>query len=405
MMILHHEKPQLKRVLVVGTFMHQLGHYSTFPHDLANGFFLNGAEVTLIAPLKPAQETPANIPYRFICLEEETPTRNPIAKKVWELLRHSPILLALVWIAFKTQPNDYELVYWTDFKADNQQSTWILAFAQWLGIYRHNTAFTEHYEFSWKKHRLQRLLKMDRLRLRKIQFITHSKELLKWTQLNMRWPEKGIYIPWGLWPIQDEKIDRPTARSRLEIANNSRVLLVFGVQAIVRKNIGVLAEAIDAMELPTPLTIVFAGPRTATEEAHPFDKPTLKSKPNLTVIRNEGFIENKTADLYFTAADGVWAYYRNFIGASGVLCQAMAHGRLSICAKNAECGAPASDYRISLMPSNTSIEELKGTLFEFLQMCPEKQSAYEASARIAAEDLAWPRITKKIIECTTTTNS
>jgi hypothetical protein len=386
-----------KRILVVGPFMHRLGHYSTFPHDLARGFALNGAQVTVLAPAQPALATPADAPYRLISLATLAAPGGAVARAAWYALQRAPILLALFWIALNTRTGDYDLVYWTDFKPDNQQSTWPLAIARCMGLYRHRTAFTEHYNFSWTRHRLQRLLRLDSLRLRKITLIVHSRKLLEWVRLNMAWPDKGHYVPWGLWPVDPTHLDRTAARRALGMAEDARVLLVFGMQAIRRKHVDTLGAAIDRMTLDRPLTLVFAGIRTSHDEEHPFDAPALLAKPQLTVMRHEHFLDDDAVTRHFAAADAVWACYRDFMGASGVLCQAIAHRRLALCADAAESGALVADYGFGLMPARTDVEGVQQTLCRFIGMSAGEQASYEANTVAAARELAWPRVAQRIL--------
>lgn len=386
-----------KRILVVGPFMHRPGHFTTYPTDLARGFVINGAAVTLLSPFAPALPIPSEAPYRYLCLAAMQPEFGKLMAAVWKRLHNAPHLLALVWIVLYTRKGDYDLVYWTDFKSDNQQSTWPLAVARTLGFFRHRTAFTEHHNFNWTRHRLQRLLRLDRLRLHNIKLIVHSTKLLDWVRLNMGWPEKGQYVPYGLWPRPSSHSDRLAAREKLGIAPDARVLLVFGIQAIRRKEIDTLANALETLTLDRPLVVVFAGMRTR-DEAHPFDAPNLRDKPNLTVHRHESFIADNEVNAHFAAADAVWAYYGSFIGASGVLMQAIAYSRLSICANAGESGDLARQYGIGLLPPTDDAAGVAQVLQRFMTLSAQEQSGFEAAACAAASELAWPNAMQKILD-------
>lgn len=388
-----------KRILVVGPFMHQPGHFTTYPTDLARGFVINGAEVTLLSPFAPALPIPPDAPYRHLCLAAMQLDFGKLMSAAWRRLQNAPILLALAWIVLNTHKGDYDLVYWTDFKPDNQQSTWPLALARALGLYRHRTALTEHHNFSWSRHRLQRLFRLDRLRLRNIKLIVHSIKLLDWVRLNMGWPGKGQYVPYGLWPAPASPYDRLAARSILGIAPDARVLLVFGIQAIRRKEIDTLATALETLTLDRPLVVVFAGMRIR-DEAHPFDAPTLRGKPHLTVHRHEIFIAEDEVNAHFAAADAVWAYYGSFIGASGVLTQAIAYGRLSICANAGESGDLARQYGIGCSPPTDDAAGVAQVLRRFMTLSADEQAGFEAAACAAASELAWPNVTRKILDYT-----
>lgn len=384
-------------VLIVAPFMHKSGHFTTFPADLARGFGLNGAAVTLLTPFEPAVSLPSAAPWRTVCLASEQTSFSRFMAWIWSRFQHAPILLALAWITCHTRKGDYDLVYWTDFLPDNQQSVWPLAWARLLGLYRHRTAFTEHHHFNWQRHRLSRRFKLDRLRLAGLCVIVHSRALLDALRKTMAWPDKARYIPWGLWPTPASEMDRAEARARLEIPSSSRVLLVFGIQAIRRKEIDTLADALRTLPLAQPLVVVFAGLRTH-DAPHPFDAPELQAKPGLTVYRHEHFLSDDDVRTQFAAADAVWAYYGNFLGASGVLMQAIAHGRLALCAQFGESGALARERGIGLLPDTDDLPGVADLLARFVSLPSSEQAAFETAAREAAHALAWPEVTRQILE-------
>lgn len=388
-----------RKILVVAPFMHRLGHFSVFPLELASGFSLNGTSVAVLHPFpaKAASHKATAIP--SLCLANRADTFTGLMKWLWQRCSDSPILLCLAWLTLHVRPGTYDLVYWSDFKPDNQQSMWPLGLASLLGLYRHRTAFTEHHNFSWNKHRWQRLFRLDRIRLRHIEMFVHSNKLLEWIRLNMNWPTVGHYVAHGLWPTPVSNEERGIARRNLGIAPDARVLLVFGLQAVRRKEIDTLAAALETLTLDRPLVVVFAGMRTR-DEAHPFDAPSLRGKPNLTVHRHESFIADDEVHAHFAAADAVWAYYGSFIGASGVLTQAIAYCRLSICSNAGESGDLARQYGIGLLPPTDDAVGVAQVLQRFMTLSADEQAGFEAAACAAASELAWPNATRKILDYT-----
>lgn len=382
------------RILVVAPFMHRPGHFSTFPLDLARGFAFNGASVTLLHPFQALSNT--NGLYN-ICLEQQKQCFNIFMKLVWRVLQNHPILLCLGWIVFHTCRNDYDMVYWTDFEPDNQQSTWPLALGYYLGLYRHRTAFTEHHQFNWSRHRWQRSLRLDRIRLRHFEMFVHSKRLLDGIRQNMQWVDKGHYLPWGLWPDPATADDRAAARERMAIPHDARLLLVFGIQAIQRKHIDTLAEALYELPLSVPLFIIFAGKRVS-DEHHPFDAAMLTAKTNLFVRHVEAFIPDEEVKLYFAAADAVWAYYGKFQGASGIFAQAIAYARLPICASNSESGELCNKYKVGLVTPIDDVSGVRSVITRFLNMNPKEQTLLEEQTQSAAEVMSWPNIARGILD-------
>ncbi len=315
----------------------------------------------------------------------------------WNVLKKNPILLCLAWTIFHVRKGDYDLVYWTDFEPDNQQSTWPLGLGSLLGLYRHRTAFTEHYNFSWSRHRWQRLFRLDRIRLRHLELFVHSRQLLDWIRLNMQWPDKGHYLPLGLWPDPADDEDRAAARAALGIPPEARVLLVFGMQAIRRKNIDTLAESLRDLPLAAPLVILFVGKRFS-DEPHPFDEPALSTKVNLHVRHEDAFIPNDRVKPYFAAADAVWAYYGAFQGASGVFAQTLAHARLPICASSSESGELCRIHGIGLPTPTDDVAGVRTVIRRFLSMDRSEQARLEAATQPAAQVMSWPNVTRAILD-------
>jgi glycosyltransferase involved in cell wall biosynthesis len=393
----HPSSDTRRKILVVAPFMHRLGHFSVFPLEMAAGFSLNGASVTLLHPFpaKAASHKATTIP--GLCLADRADTFTGLMKWLWHRCSDNPILLCLAWLTLHVRPGTYDLVYWSDFKSDNQQSTWPLGLASLLGLYPHRTAFTEHHNFSWNRHRWQRLFRLDRIRLRRIEMFVHSRKLLEWIRLNMNWPAVGHYVAHGLWPDPTSDEERTIARRNLGIADDARVLLVFGLQAVRRKEIDTLAEAIRRMTLDRPLVLLFAGMKVK-DEPHPFDMPELTQKANLHIRHHESFIPDEAVKSFFAAADAVWAYYGAFIGASGVLAQAIAFGRLSICSDTGESGEICRQYRIGLLAPTGDLAGVQAALSTFMSMSAAEQASFEAATHDAARELAWPNITRQIMD-------
>lgn len=376
--------------------MHRHGHYATYPVDLARGFMANGAKVTLMFPL-PAAEPTLLSGLTATCLQDEQASFGPIMAFLWPRLIRYPIHLCLAWLILQRRSASFDLVYWTDLEPDNQQSSWPMGLAAWLGLYRHRSAFTEHHKFSWSRHRWQRLLRLDRIRLRHLELFVHSRQLLEWIRLNMRWPDKGHYLPWGLWPDPIGEGERVAARAALNIPHHARVLLVFGMQAIRRKHIDTLAESLREIPLPASLYILFVGKRVSNEP-HPFDAPSLANKANLHVRHDETFIPSERVRLYFSAADAVWAYYGSFQGASGVFAQALAHARLPICAAASESGELCRRYGIGLPTPTDDIAGVQTTIRRFLGMDSDEQRRLEAIIQGVAQAMSWPNITRGMLD-------
>ena len=386
-----------KKILVIAPLMHRQGHFMFFPQELALGFKMNQASVTLLHPFRTA-ETPMRMEgIKDLCLEDRINRSGKVMRLLWRAFAAKPHVLCLAWLTLHVRPGTYDLAYWSDFEPDNQQSVWPLGLLAFIGLYRHRTAFTEHHDFNWSRHRWQRLLRLDRIRLHRIEMFVHSQKLLDWIRLNMVWPEKGHYVEHGLWRDPATDAERAAARNTLGIPVESRVLLVFGMQAIRRKEIDTLAKAIGNVQLDKPLVILFAGMKVK-DEPHPFNHPDLARKANLLVRHHESFIADDMVKTFFASADAVWAYYGAFLGASGVLAQAIAFGRIPICAHYAESGDLCQRLKVGVLTPTDNLAGVQAVLDRFLSMPNDEQAALESASRKAALTIEWPNMARKIME-------
>ena len=130
--------------------------------------------------------------------------------------------------------------------------------------------------------------------------------------------EKLSYIP---DPIANmDLIDQLTAKTKLNIPANQKIILVFGVLD-ERKGLGQLIEAVAELD-HSPAHILAVGKQNdsakealASESAH-----KLRSRGSLTELA--GFADKEREGLVFSAADIVWVGYKGHFGSSGVLYQA-----------------------------------------------------------------------------------
>ena len=123
-----------RTILVVAPFMHRPGHYATYPVDLARGFTANGARVTLVHPFPTAAEPGLTSDLETVCLQDGRASFGRIMTFLWPRLIRHPIHLCLAWLILHTRPGSFDLVYWTDLEPDNQQSSWPMGLAAWLGL-------------------------------------------------------------------------------------------------------------------------------------------------------------------------------------------------------------------------------------------------------------------------------
>lgn len=382
------------RILVVAPFTHQNGHFVTFPRDISCALRDIGYEVTLLhtRPFRTELDWRGNGIER-ICLRDHFESAPLWWKEIWTRLANSPSSQCLAWIIWRVRPQKYDLILWTDFQA--QPNVWPLRLASFLRLYRFKTAFVEHHppdEQGKLSALLPRALGTDRIRLSGLTMVVFSKYLLDQWEARLGTGNNLACVPWGVWPQPVSETRRTLARQTFGIDDQVRVLLVFGVQAVRRKHIDTLLEATASFSPQKPLVLLFVG--ATLDQPHPFSG---WSRDGIEVRIEDGFIPEDKVEEYFAAADAVWANYRDFPGASGVLLQAMGFGRLSIGSSEGEIGVLCREHHLGLMAASPSADHLRATLEQLISMPLEERLTWEHEIAETAVRYAWPQVASQMM--------
>ncbi len=300
----------------------------------------------------------------------------------------------MAWIMWRIKPDEFDFVIWTDFQA--QSNLWPMAFFRLVRLYKFKLVFIEHHppecHGDWPLHHKMNLL-ADRVRLFKSRMFVFSKDLQALWSARLGGIKNVKYVPWGVWPKMQSDQLRINSRKDLGVAEHVRMLLVFGVQAVKRKHIDTLSDALRDFVPAVPLLIVFAGALNE-KEIHPFSN---WKNPRIDVMFENGFVTESRANQYFAAADAVWANYRNFPGASGVLLQAIGYGRLSLSSSEGEIGMLSKEHNLGPVVDSPSVADLRNAVDRFVMMPKDKQRAWEPEVSLTSERYAWPEIAKQLI--------
>lgn len=391
----HSSAASTRRILVVAPFTHQNGHFVTFPRDIACALDANGYSVTLVhtRPFRIDLDWGGHVIER-ICLRDKLESAPWWWKEFWARFANYPSTLCLAWIIWKLHPRDYDLALWTDFQA--QPNVWPLTIARFLRLYRFRSAFFEHHPPDEEKGLLRLLpgkAAFSRARLAKLNMFVFSKALMNLWEARIGTKAGLSYVTHGLWPKPAPDTRRAAARIALGIDQQARVLLVFGVQAVKRKHIDTLYEAVSSFSSDKRLMLVFAG-ASFKREPHPFSG---WRQSNIDVRSEDGFIPEEKVDDYFYAADAVWANYRDFPGASGALLQAVGYGRLSITSSEGEIADLSKEHNLGIAVEAPDAVHLKNALEEFVAMPREGQVAWEQHICSVAQQYAWPHVARVIL--------
>ena len=390
--------PNNLHILVVAPFTHQNGHYVTFPRDLSCALAAAGNKVTLLhtRPFRVELDEFGHS-IQHVCLFEQLESAPRWWRELWPRLSSRPSNLCLVWMIWRIKPTDYDLVLWSDLQAHS--NLWSLAAARLLGLYRFKSAFFKHHrppKESGPIRLFRKLARLERLRFAGLKMFVFSKALLKEWAAHIGRDDIAMYVPWGVWPTPLTDDDRRKARSELGMNEDARALLVFGAQAVKRKHLDTLQEALTGFTPKYPLLLLFVGASTAGEP-HPF-KNWQPSVNNIEIRFEEGFVSEERVHMYFAAADRVWANYRNFPGASGVLLQAMGFGRLVIASNEGEIASLCKEHDLGQIVGASKPDDLRRILNDFVEMPRDQQWEWEQSTVAAAEQYSWPKVMRQVFD-------
>ena len=384
------------RVLVVAPFTHQNGHFVTFPRDVCCGLAAAGCEVTLVhaRPFRTELDWFGQQVSR-ICLKDLVNRSPRWWQEVWARLADWPSSQCLGWLLWKMRAGDHDLVLWTDFQS--QTNLWPLTILRRLRLYRFPTAFFEHHppfnEEQTPRRGLLAWLDTERLRLGGLTMILLSKAHRDIWRARLGAGPRLEYLPYGVWPSALNEADRCAARLALGIPAETRVLLVFGVQAVKRKHLDTLHAALSGLVPSQPLMVLFTG-RSVGDEAHCF---AGWQNPNIEVRLDNSFVSDALAASHFAAADVVWTHYRDFPGASGVLLQCMGYGRIAITASDGEIGRLCQKHGLGLVVNEPTSAAIRDALATLIELPSTRQAAWETDIAATAQHFAWPGLLRRLM--------
>jgi len=375
------------RVLVVAPFTHQNGHFVTLPRDVCCGLAAGGHNVTLLHTRPFADELDwFAMEVQRVCLKDLVADSPRWWRELWPRLAGRPSNQCLAWMIWKLKPAHYDIVLWTDFQA--QANVWALRWATAAGLYRFRTAFFEHHppeDEGRRQAKAPSWFDAGRTRVGRTPMIVLSSAHLEAWRARLG-PEACIkQVPYGLWPAFCDEHARKVARAGLGLLEDAYVLLVFGVQAVRRKHLDTLLEAMSGFAPTRPMTLVFAG-RTLHGTTHPFSG---WSAPNVSVRFVDGFVPEELTTKLFAASDVVWANYRDFPGASGVLQQALGFGRLSLASSDGEIGRLCREHNLGPLVESGTPDAIRSCLGRLLSLRHADQIDWEARLRAIATQYSW----------------
>ena len=378
------------RVLVIAPFTHQNGHFVTFPRDVCCGLAASGCDVTLVhaRPFRTELDWFGH-PIRKICLKDLVDDSPRLWRELWARLASHPSSQCLAWVIWRMKPANFDLVLWTDFQA--QANVWPLAITRRLGVYRFRSAFFEHHppedEGSEEPHHAS-ILDVQRLRLGNVPMIVFSRSHLASWRARLGMKPHIEYLPYGVWPRPLDSNARAEARVQLNIAPEVRVVLVFGVQAVKRKNLDTLLDALQGFSPRRPLMLLFVG-KTIGGQAHPF---LGWNAVDITVRVDDRFVSESDMNRYFAATDAVWANYRDFPGASGALQQAIGFGRMVIASDGGEIHEICKEHQLGITVESPTSEGIQNSFVQLLDIDGPTQLELERHIANVASRYSWDRV-------------
>ena len=326
-----------------------------------------------------------------ICLKDLVSNSPRWWREVWSRLAGRPSNQCLAWVIWRLRPKDFDLVLWTDFQA--QINLWPLAIARGLGLYRFKSAFFEHHPPESPRRRRVGGLVRARIRVSGVPMFVFSKDHRDAWRRHLGSSAHIEYVPYGVWPSSASQAARLKARQDLDLPSDARIVLVFGVQAVRRKNLDTLTEALRGFLSTKPVVTLFVG-KTIGADAHPMSQ---WNEPRPVVRVDNRFVTEEEAATYFAACDAVWANYRSFPGASGVLLQAMGRGRLVIGCADGEIGDLSRTHSLGLIVGGPSLGAVRSALSELVDMPIGDQLQWETRIAEVGRAYSWPSVMGRLL--------
>lgn len=221
----------------------------------------------------------------------------------------------------------------------------------------------------------------------------HIREnIIKDLKLGHPWQERIISIPDPVLMFSDI-CSREDARQRLNLPNDSTILLFFGV--LTRdKGLDLLLDAIRNSE--KRFTFLVAG------RAADFDLPFIENFrqhcfSSVDIVAKIEHIADNEVPYYFLSADAaVLPYRKSYIGMSGVLQQSCGAGKPVIASNVGEIGETVKQYNLGILVEPESVSSLMNGIDQFLTMDEKTKDTFCRNGLNYGREHHWRKMAEKV---------
>jgi glycosyltransferase involved in cell wall biosynthesis len=216
-------------------------------------------------------------------------------------------------------------------------------------------------------------------------------------------PERTAVIPHGNYgEAAAQARDRSTARARLGLRTDARIVLFFGQIKRV-KGLDLLLEALPEVVARVPdVRLVIAG-KVWKDSFDRYQSLIESGRLRGNVVTDLRYVPDDEAADYLSAADLIALPYRR-IYQSGVLLMAMSFGRAVLVSDLPAMTEIVQDGRTGFVFRDGSAQDLARRLCELLSDLPAVERVAAAGLALARTDYGWTRIgelTKRVYEAAT----
>lgn len=207
-------------------------------------------------------------------------------------------------------------------------------------------------------------------------------------------PESKITtIPNGV-PKEEEIVPQKKARDRLDLPENKKILLVFGL-AHTGKSYKTIFKALSRMEKKEDYLLLFAGKVPNKNFNNPRKLSEKTGLAGMTRVFDE-YIPEEKLKFYFAAADAlILSYRKTFTGASGVVSNACRFQKPVIASRVGSIKERVEGYSLGLTFKPESPAQLSRKIEKFFSGNPTE---YIKGTRKFSEEYNWSKIGVKYKE-------
>jgi glycosyltransferase involved in cell wall biosynthesis len=195
-------------------------------------------------------------------------------------------------------------------------------------------------------------------------------------EINQRFKAgKAVYLPDPVESAVASEAQVEMLRTRFEVKNDRKVMLLFGRLDDGRKGVAQLLDAVSTLpnEAAGKLCLMLIGFATpeAREQIEARVNQIRQAHP-LQIISNYDYVPEEEVQAYFQLADIVLAPYQRHVGSSGILLQGAAAGKPVLCSNYGLIGDLTRRYQLGVTVDTTQPSEITKGIIRLTEAVPDE---------------------------------